>query len=62
MIERAARRFLLLDESKFDVRSVETVCPLDQIDDLVTSAVPPAALRDALVAAGIEIHVAGEAA
>ena len=62
MIERATRRFLLLDESKFDVRSVETVCPLDQIDDLVTSAVPPTALRDALVAAGIEVHVAGETA
>ncbi len=61
MIERAARRFLLLDESKFGVRSVETVCPLDQIDDLVTSAVPPAALRDALDAAGIEVHMAGEA-
>ncbi len=62
MIERAARRFLLIDESKLGALSVETVCPLDQIDDLVTSAVPPAALREALDAAGIEVHVAGEAA
>ena len=61
MIERAARRFLLIDESKLDAPSIETVCPLDQIDDLVTSAPPPAALRDALDAADIEVHVAGDA-
>jgi DeoR family glycerol-3-phosphate regulon repressor len=60
MIERAARRFLLIDESKLDALSVETVCPLDQIDDLVTSAPPSAALRDALIAAGVEVHLAGE--
>ncbi len=62
MIERAARRFLLIDESKLDARSIETVCPLDQIDDLITSAPPPDALLDALDAAGIEVHVAGEMA
>ena len=62
MIERAARRFLLIDESKLDAPFIETVCPLDQIDDLVTSAPPPAALRDALDAAGIEVHVADEVA
>ncbi len=62
MIERAARRFLLIDESKLGAQSNETVCPLDQIDDLVTSAMPTAALRDALDAAGIEVHVAGAAA
>ncbi len=62
MIERAARRFLLVDESKLGAQSIETVCPLDQIDDLVTSAMPTAALRDALDAAGIKVHVAGEAA
>jgi len=60
MIERAARRFLLIDESKLGALSIETVCPLDQINDLVTSAPPSAALRDALNAAGIEVHVAGE--
>ena len=61
MIERADRRFLLIDESKLGAQSIETVCPLDQIDDLVTSAMPTAALRDALDAAGIVVHVAGEA-
>jgi DeoR/GlpR family transcriptional regulator of sugar metabolism len=62
MIERAAQRFLLIDESKLDALSIETVCPLGQIDDLVTSALPAAALRDALIAAGTAVHVAGETA
>jgi DeoR/GlpR family transcriptional regulator of sugar metabolism len=61
MIERAARRFLLIDESKLGALSIEIVCPLDRIDALITSAVPPAALRETLDAAGIEVHVAGEA-
>ena len=62
MIERAARRFLLLDESKLGALSIETVCPLEQIDALVTSAPPPAALQDALIAASVEVHVAGKTA
>ncbi len=62
MIERAARRFLLIDESKLDALSIETVCPLGQIDDLVTSAPPSEALRDALDAAGVAVHIAGETA
>jgi DeoR/GlpR family transcriptional regulator of sugar metabolism len=62
MIERAARRFLLIDESKLDALSIETVCPLGQIDDLITSAPPSEALRDALNAAGTAIHVAGKTA
>ena len=62
MIERAARRFLLIDESKLDALSIETVCPLGQIDDLVTSARPAAALRDALITAGVAVHIAGETA
>jgi DeoR/GlpR family transcriptional regulator of sugar metabolism len=60
MIERAARRYLLIDESKLETQSIETVCPLCQIDDLVTSGPPPAVLRDALDSAGVEVHVAGE--
>jgi DeoR/GlpR family transcriptional regulator of sugar metabolism len=62
MIERSARRFLLIDESKLDAPFIETVCPLDRIDDLVTSAPPPAALRVALDTAGVAVHVAGEVA
>jgi len=60
MIERAARRFLLLDESKLGALSIETVCPLDRIDDLITSAAPSAALREALHDAAVAVHVAGE--
>ena len=62
MIERAARRFLVIDESKLDALSIETICPLGQIDDLVTSAPPSATLRIALNSAGIAVHVAGELA
>ncbi len=61
MIERAARRILLIDESMLGAQSIEAVCPLEQLDDLVTSAMSTAALRDALDAAGIVVHVAGEA-
>ena len=62
MIERAARRFLVIDESKLDALSIETICPLGRIDDLVTSAPPSDTLRIALNAAGIAVHVAGELA
>ena len=59
MIERSARRLLLLDGSKFETPSVEIVCPLDRLDDLITNAAPPPVLRDALSVAGIEVHLAG---
>lgn len=58
MIERSARRYLLADDTKLETPSLEVVCPLDQIDDLVTNAPPPAALRRALSAAGVEVHLA----
>ncbi|MEE8499967.1 MAG: DeoR/GlpR family DNA-binding transcription regulator [Kiloniellales bacterium] len=58
MIERSERRLLVVDDTKFEMRSLEVVCPLDRLDDLVTNAPPPPALGDALMAAGVEIHVA----
>ena len=58
MIERAERRLLLLDHGKFDLRLLEVVCTLQQIDALVTDAEPPAALRRALEDAGVTLHVA----
>lgn len=58
MIERAERRTLLVDHGKFDVRLLEVVCPLEQIDELVTDAPPPPALGKALQRAGVELHVA----
>jgi DeoR/GlpR family transcriptional regulator of sugar metabolism len=61
MIERSERRLLVVDHTKFEARSLEVVCPLDRLDDLVTDATPPPALGDALVAAGVEVHVARSA-
>ncbi len=57
MIERSERRLLIVDHTKFEARSLEVVCPLDHLDDLVTDA-PPPALGDALSAAGVAVQVA----
>lgn len=58
MIERARRRILLVDHSKFDQARYEVVCPLGDLDDLVTDARPPPALADAIGAGGVSLHVA----
>lgn len=58
MIERAERRMLLIDRGKFDVRLLEVICGLKQLDELVTDAAPPAAIRRALKGAGVTLHVA----
>ncbi len=58
MIERSERRLLIVDHTKFEARSLEVVCPLDHLGDLVTDAPPPPALGDALSAAGVAVHVA----
>ncbi|MFQ5957869.1 MAG: DeoR/GlpR family DNA-binding transcription regulator [Alphaproteobacteria bacterium] len=58
MIERAERRVLLVDQTKFEARSLELVCPLSDIDDVVADAEPGHALGDALAAAGVTFHLA----
>lgn len=58
MLERADRRMLVLDRSKFDQRRLEVVAPLGRFDDIVTDAEPAGRLRDALAAAGVNLHVA----
>ncbi len=59
MIARSERRILLADQAKFNVRSLEVVCPLSDLDDVVTDAKPSPPLSEALVAAGVRLHVAG---
>ena len=56
-LKRSERRLLIVDHTKFEARSLEVVCPLDHLDDLVTDATPPA-LGDALSVAGVAVHVA----
>ncbi len=55
MIERSERRLLIVDHTNFEARSLEVVCPLDHLDELVTDAPLPPALGDALSAAGVTV-------
>jgi DeoR/GlpR family transcriptional regulator of sugar metabolism len=58
MLRQASRTILVLDSNKFDYAQFETVCPLSQIDDLVSDAPPPDGLSAALAAAEVEVHIA----
>jgi DeoR/GlpR family transcriptional regulator of sugar metabolism len=58
MLERARRRILLVDHSKFEQARYELVCPLAGLDDLVTDAPAPPALTAAIGAAGVTLHLA----
>jgi DeoR/GlpR family transcriptional regulator of sugar metabolism len=60
MIERSEQVFLLMNHQKLDNRMFDTVCPLDDIDDLVVDQHPESAIAQALGNAGIRIHVASE--
>lgn len=57
MIARATRCVLLIDSAKFNAELFNTVCPLAEIDDVVTDTVPGAELAAALDAAGTRLHV-----
>ncbi len=61
-IERASEVVVVCDSSKFDRVSVVRVCGLDDVDVLITEAMPPPELARALDAAGVRVVVAGEAA
>jgi DeoR family transcriptional regulator, fructose operon transcriptional repressor len=58
MISRAARVAILADSSKFGRRLFAQVSELGAADYLITDAVPPPDLRDALAADGVEVMVA----
>jgi len=55
MIQAAQRVIFCLDHSKFDRRSVSFLCPLDEIDVVVTDRQAPAALLADLRDRGIEV-------
>jgi DeoR/GlpR family transcriptional regulator of sugar metabolism len=58
MLDRARRRVLLLDATKFDEAHLEVVCPLARLTDLVTDQTPMGPLARALAAAGTRLTVA----
>jgi len=62
MIERASEAVLLADHSKFNVRMLDVVCALSELDRVITDQPPDDDLAEALRAAGAELNVApGEA-
>ena len=52
------RRFVITDASKFLRRGVVRVAGFDRVDELVTDAPPPAALAEAMDAAGTLLRLA----
>ncbi len=58
MLGRARQNMLLIDHSKFDVLSLEIICPLARIERLVTSEPPRGALQKALGKSGTDVTVA----
>lgn len=57
-LNRADEVVVLCDSSKFDRMSAVRVCGFDAVDVLITDAVPPPALKDALEAAEVRLLLA----
>ncbi|HEU6442351.1 MAG TPA: hypothetical protein VFF38_08310, partial [Microvirga sp.] len=58
MIERAERKVLLLDGSKFNRRHLELVCPMAELSDIVTDRLPDPALVARIEAGNVSLHLA----
>ncbi|WP_135466760.1 DeoR/GlpR family DNA-binding transcription regulator [Crenalkalicoccus roseus] len=58
MLERAARRVLLVDSGKFGKAHLERICGLGALTDLACDAPPPPELAAALARAGVRVRVA----
>lgn len=58
MLDRAARRVLVVDSGKFGRELLERVCPLGAVTDLVTEAPPPPGLSAALARAAVAVTLA----
>jgi DeoR/GlpR family transcriptional regulator of sugar metabolism len=58
MLRQAKRKYLLLDASKFNSARHELICPLGEIDELITDRGPRGALRVALNKAAVTIELA----
>ncbi len=58
IIENSTQVFLAADHSKVGRNAMVRLARVSQIDALFTDRVPPAALREALAAAEVTLHVA----
>lgn len=57
MLRQAKRKYLLLDASKFNSLRHELICPLGEIDELITDRRPSGTVRAGLVNAAVTIKV-----
>ena len=62
MIERARSTTILSDSSKLGKTALFEVCDASRVTRLITDAPPPAAIRNALAAEGVEILIADDEA
>lgn len=58
LIDRAEQVILMVDSSKFVTSSGAIVCGLDEVDAVITDAVPPE-MEQALAKAGVKVILAG---
>ena len=56
MLNAGARKILAVDHTKHGQRMFAQVCPMDQIDVIVSDSVDPA-VQEALAAAGVEVII-----
>ncbi|MGR9376509.1 DeoR/GlpR family DNA-binding transcription regulator [Rhizobium leguminosarum] len=59
-LRRTTQKVVLCDSSKFKRMSLVHIAPLQQFDMLITDAMPPSDLADALATAGVEVRIAPE--
>ena len=55
MVERSTRVIVVCDSSKIGRSALSSICPLSQIDELITDVDAPAERLDPLRAAGVEV-------
>ncbi len=59
MLGQADVAFLLADSSKFKVRSLSLICPVDQFDEILTDHMTPPKIIKALKARRVRVDLAG---
>ena len=58
MLERAHRKMLLILHTKFDQPKLELICPLEQLDVIISDREPEGELLDAIRSAGVVLKIA----
>lgn len=58
MLERAHRKMLLILHTKFNQPKLELICPLEQLDVIISDREPQGELLDAIKSAGVALKIA----